>query len=102
MPNVTCKVTATGNYVYAKCWVVRGGSHVVLTRQGVNLPSGRYELQWEFRADVGGTFMATVNMPDIVTNQPCTTGPQTIAHGQTHIGSGADKPPAYTAKVFRV
>jgi hypothetical protein len=102
MPNVTCIQKTSGFVVIAKCWIVRGGSHTVLTREGVNLPKGKYELHWEFRADVGGTFIATLNMPSVVTSQPCTTGPQTIAHGQTNIGSGSDKPPGYTALCFQV
>jgi len=95
-------IKAKGKYVYAQCWVMRNGKHVTLTPQGVDLPGGKYELQWEFRADVGATINCTVNAPDVVTGKDCTTGDQTLAHGQSHIGSGGDKPPGYTAKIFKV
>lgn len=102
MSLVKCTLKTTGYFVYAECWVIRQGKHVKLTSNGVELPSGQYELQWEFRADVGATILCTVSAPDIVTGKDCTTGTQTLAHGQTHIGSGIDRPPQYATKIFRV
>jgi hypothetical protein len=92
----------TGNFVYAESWVLYKGKHVVLTPGGVNLPKGQYELQWEFRADPTSTITISVDAPDVATGQPCTTDTQIVAHGQTHIGSGADQPPNYTSKIFEV
>jgi len=95
-------IKTTGNFVYAEMWVIYKGKHVRLTPDGVNLARGDYELQWEFRADPTASVACSVDAPDVSTNQPCTTGTQYVAHGQTHIGSGSDKPPNYKPKVFRV
>lgn len=98
---VRCTITATGNYVTAVCWVTRNGIHIELDAKGVLLATGDYILQWEFRADPTSTFVATLDALDVQTKKPCTTDKWTIAHGQTHIGSGSDKPAGYKDRVFR-
>jgi hypothetical protein len=102
MATVKATIKTTGSFVYAEMWVMFKGKHVKLTSAGVDLAKGDYEMQWEFRADPTASITCSVDMPEVGTSTPCSTGTQYVAHGQTHIGSGDDRPPGYASKIFRV